>query len=172
MSVGTDTFERLQRLQTRFGPRVFGKIVQKLLALALYAAGFEYVVERGVQGVDIDAAMPDGRKYAIEVKTTGGEGVSLSEDNIEALKDRSKDGYCPLVAVLRMQMFEAWLFAAIPLRRLRPGPLPVGTLRAYRLYELEAAIGPAFEIVITQHCRGVLSGGEHYLSDVLGHRRG
>ncbi|MBI4329888.1 MAG: hypothetical protein HY673_01245 [Chloroflexi bacterium] len=162
----TNTFQLLERIRDRFGPGIFGKIVQKQLALAFYEAGFKHIVERGVQGVDIDAATVE-TKYALEVKTTEARMVSLSEENISALKDRAKDGYTPLVAVLRMRMFEDWILGAVPLGRLEAGSLPLSHLRAYRLSKLEASICPIFVRVVNRHSKGALAEGEHYLMKIL-----
>jgi len=161
------TFERLQRIRKRFGPGVFGKIAQKLLAIAFFEAGFAHIVERGVQGVDIDAAKPDGPKYAIEVKTTEGDAIVISQENIDAIRSRASDDYVPLVAALRLQMFEDWILANVPLSELRPGALPIARLRAYRMMELETSIRTTFEAVVSQHLEGVLARGEQYLSEVI-----
>jgi Holliday junction resolvase len=165
-----NTFQRLQQVRDKFGPGIFGKIAQKLLAIAFYEAGFHHVVERGVQGVDIDAAREDATRYTLEVKTTEGQSVPVTKENIEALKDRTKDGYVPLLAVLRMQMFEDWLFAAVPLERLQPGSVTLSRLRSYRLSSLEASIRPKFEQVVNEHWSSVLTGGEHYLIQILGEK--
>jgi len=165
------TFDCLRQLRAKYGPGVYGKIAQKLLALAFYEAGFRHVVERGVQGVDIDVASSAEEKYALEVKTTDGESITISNENIEALRERAKDGYVPLIAALRMQLFEDWMFGKIPLGQLRAGSLPLRRLRAYRLRALETLVCPAFEAVVKQHFTAVLSGGEHCLSDLLEQRR-
>ena len=165
--MNTSTFQRLQQIRDKFGPGIFGKIAQKLLALTFYEAGFPHVVERGVQGADIDAAR-DVVKYTLEVKTTEGQTVPISEENINALKDRVKDGYTPVLAVLRMQMFEDWLFAAVPLNRLQPGSVALSRLRSYRLSSLEASIRPEFERIVNEHWSSVLARGEHYLIQTLG----
>ena len=168
--MNTNTFQRLRQIRGKFGPGVFGKITQKLLALAFYEAGFQHVVERGVQGADIDAAKEDATRYTLEVKTTEGQSVPVSKENIGALKDRAKDGYIPVLAVLRMQMFEDWLFAAVPLERLQPGSMALNRLRSYRLRDLEASIRPKFEQVINEHWSNVLARGEHYLIQILGEK--
>jgi len=124
-----------------------------------------------VQGADIDAANIMKKKYAFEVKTTNGESIPISRENIEALKDRTKDGYLPVIAALRIQMFEDWVFASIPLANLRPGLLPLSRLRAYRIKDIETSVCPAFEVVASQHFSGVLARGEYYLSQVLAQRR-
>jgi len=166
------TFHRLQKLREKYGPGIFGKITQKLLALAFYDADFPHVVERGVQGVDIDVANPAGVKYALEVKTTDERSIPLSKENIDALQARASDGYVPLIAGLRMRPLEDWIIANIPLSQLHPGTLPFRRLRAHRMRQLEMSVCPAFEAVVDQHFSGVLSGGERYLIKILDGRRG
>ena len=161
------TFQRLHNIREKFGPQLFGKIAQKLLALAFYDAGYPYIVERGVQGVDIDAANAQDKKYALEVKTTDSDTISISQDNIDALQDRASDGYVPIIAALRVQMFEQWVIARFPLNQIRPGSILLSRLRAYRVDDLEASVNPAFETVVNQHFNGVLARGEHYLIEHL-----
>jgi len=164
--VKTSTFKQLKSVRDKYGPGIFGKITQKLLALAFYEGGFAHVVERGVQGVDID--IKDAKNaYAVEVKTTDGQSIPLSKENIDALKDRSKDGYVPIVAVLRLQMFEDWIFAAVPLDRLRAATYPVNWFRSYRLTELEKLVSPHFENIVDKHGRNVVQRGERYLGEML-----
>lgn len=166
------TFQHLQKIYQRFGSRIFGKLAQKLLAITFIDIGFEHVVERSVQGVDVDAARLEGERYALEVKTTAGQSIPLSEENIEALKDRAKDSYIPVIAALRVHMFENWVFARIPISDLRRGSIPISRLRAYRIKSLEALFCPVFEEVVSEHYSGVLIRGEHYLDRVLEQKRG
>ena len=167
----TATFRWLQQLREKYGPGIFGKIAQKLLALAFYDVGFHFIVERGVQGADIDVANEAGDKYSLEVKTTDAESVPISKENIDALEDRARDGFVPLVAALRMQMFEDWVIAAIPRAGLRPGIIRLARLRAYRMRLLEASVCPSFEGVVNQHFAGVLARGESYLIRALEDKR-
>ena len=161
------TFQRLQDIREKYRPGLFGKIAQKLLALAFYYVGYTHIVERGVQGVDIDAADGQGKKYTLEVKTTAGDSISMSQDNIDALHARARDGYVPIIAALRLRMFEQWLFASIPLDQIRPESIPLSRLRAYRIGDLEASVNPAFETVVNQHFNDVLARGEHHLIQIL-----
>jgi len=167
----TATFYQLRKLREEYGPGIFGKITQKLLAMAFYNAGFHHLVERGVQGVDIDVANSAGEKYALEVKTTDGEAVPISKENIDALAARTSDGYIPMIAALRMQMFEDWILADVPLSQLRPGATTLSRLRGYRVGRLEELICPAFEEVVHEHSAAVLSGGERYLIKTLDGKR-
>lgn len=165
------TFQQLHNIRKKFGPGIFGKITQKLLALTFYATGYSHVVERGVQGVDIDVANTQGKRFTVEVKTTDGDTIFISKDNIDALQDSEKNGYVPVIAALRIQMFEQWIFASIPLNQLRAGSIRLSRLRAYRVGGLEASVNPAFETVVNQHISGVLGRGEQYLLEILAQRR-
>src|SRR5262245_8749391 len=95
-------YDYLTQVRDGFGPRECGKICQKLLAISFRMAGCNHVVERGVQGVDVDACSPDGEKYTIEVKTTVNNQVALQPKDVEGLcQRRHQDGYQPVLAVLR-----------------------------------------------------------------------
>lgn len=163
----TLTLSRLRELRERYGVGVFGKIAQKLLALSFRRMGFTHVVERSVEGVDIDIARDAEDKYALEVKTTEGLSISLDDGNVRALRDRDKDGYSPVIAALRLAVFEKWIVAQVPLPELRPGRILVDSLRAYRMKDLEGALEPAFEDVVEEHFQGTLDGGLQYLSEQL-----
>ena len=165
------TFEQLHNIREKFGPGIFGKIAQKLLALAFYDAGYTHVVESSVQGVDIDAGNTRGKKYTVEVKTTAGDSISISQDNIDALKASVNNGYAPVIAALRVQMFEQWVFAGIPLDQIRPESIPLSRLRAYRIGDLEASVNPAFETVVNRHFNDVLARSEDPLIQILTRRR-
>ena len=75
----TETYEQLKNLHDNYGPQEFGKLCQKFLAVAFQMAGYSHIVERGVQGVDVDAAGEKGEKYAVEVKTTMTKSVNFEQ---------------------------------------------------------------------------------------------
>lgn len=163
----TLTLSRLRELRKRYGAGVFGKIAQKLLALSFCRMGFTHVVERTVEGVDIDIAREGQDKFALEVKTTEVQSFRLDEGNVHALRDRARDGYLPVIAALRLAVFEKWILAQVPLDELCAGNILVDVLRAYRMKELEASLGPAFADVVEEHSQGTLDGGLQYLSEQL-----
>ncbi|MDG6934750.1 MAG: hypothetical protein JRN68_08630 [Nitrososphaerota archaeon] len=75
----------IQQIKDRFGPRVFGQIMQTLLALSFKEAGY-HVVNNTVGVPDIKllgSISKDG--YEIEVKT-GDEFVSLTKRDIDGIK--------------------------------------------------------------------------------------
>ena len=167
-----ETLNLLQELQKEFGVRgspsgSFGKIVQKLLALSFHEIGFTNVVERGVQGVDIDITGTSNQKFAFEVKTTEKLSISLSSDNVEALRDRTKDGYSPVIAVLRLFPLEDWIFAKIPIDEVPIGTVLIESLRRYRMKDLESQLSTIFDKVVQKHFYGIMERGEQYLKEQL-----
>jgi len=163
--LSTELYCSLKELHARHGAREFGKIVQKELAIAFHLAGFARVVERGVQGVDVDAVGNSLERYATEVKTTQTESVPFAAKDINGLKSRQQDGYQPLLAVLRLSpLSDLFLVHA---GNLRCGRLQIESLRPYRFHELETRIQPCFERAVLEHFEGALTGSQSYLDWVL-----
>jgi Holliday junction resolvase len=161
------TLQKLRQLRKRYDSGPFGKIAQKLLALSFREMGYTHIVERSIEGVDIDIAEEAGRKFALEVKTTDGLSISLSPDNIQSLRERVRDGYLPVIAALRLAVFENWILAGVPLHELSTGQVLIDRLRAYRMSDVENLLCPAFEQVVEKHFQGILKGGQRYLSEQL-----
>jgi hypothetical protein len=160
----TPTYRLLSRLHHRHGAREFGKICQKLLALTYRLAGFAHVVERGVQGVDVDAG--NGReRYATEVKTTQKGSVPFQQKDADGLSGRATDGYIPLLGVFRLASLSGWYLARAEV--LRPGVLLIESLRPYRFKDLEQRLQPSFEEAVEGHFEGILAGSQAYLDRVL-----
>ena len=167
MSMKVQTLWYLQKLRKKYGPGPFGKIAQKLLALSFREIGYTHIIERSIEGVDIDIAGEDSQKFALEVKTTDGLSISLSSDNIQNLRDRVRDGYSPVIAALRLAVFEDWILANIPVHELSAGHVLIDRLRAYRMRDMENLLCPAFEQVVEKHFEGTLKGSQRYLSEQL-----
>jgi len=167
-----ETLDLLRKLQSKFGIKgtasgPFGKIVQKLLALSFHEMGFINIVERGVQGVDIDITSRANDKYAVEVKTTEKFSIPLSPDNIQALRDRTCDGYHPMIAALRLAPLEKWVLAKVPMEEIQTGNILIDILRPYRMKELESRLSQKFDDVVRRHFEGVMKRGEQYLKQEL-----
>ncbi|HUU87960.1 MAG TPA: hypothetical protein VMX17_09415 [Candidatus Glassbacteria bacterium] len=167
-----ETLELLQKLQKKFGINgtpsgPFGKIVQKVLALSFHEMGFTNIVERGVQGVDIDVTSESNQKFALEVKTTEKLSIPLSSDNVQALRDRTHDGYEPVIAVLRLAPLENWIIAKMQMDEIPTGEMLIESLRFYRMKHLESQLCPKFDIVLRKHFKDVLNRGEQYLKEQL-----
>jgi len=161
------THRLLEQLRDKYGPGGFGKIAQKLLALSFGEIGFTHIVERGVEGVDIDIPGRGDDKFAVEVKTTDTTSFALRVSNVQALRMRAHDGYKPLIAALRLAPLEKWILARIPLSELSPGVVQVYRLRAYRMAGTERVLAPAFDRIVAEHFRGTLISGQQYLSEQL-----
>lgn len=167
----TETYERLKKLHDKYGAQEFGKLCQKLLAISFRMAGYGHVVERGVQGVDMDVKQENGEKYAVEVKTTEGKSVSFQPKDADGLESRHKDGYqSSVLAVLRLGLFSEWYFAKAD--KLQPGTnILVESLRPYRLQELEDHIKPYFDQAVNEHFAGTMEKAQGYLDEVLREKR-
>jgi Holliday junction resolvase len=166
------TLEMLNELKRKFGVKnkatgPFGKIVQKILALCFYEVGFSNIVERGVQGADIDFTKNGNEKYTVEVKTTEKSSIFLSADNIEAIRERVNDGYMPVIAVLQLCLLSNWVFMKMPVDSIPVGTTLTDSLRVYKFKILEELIGDVFDDVVSKHFNTTLIGGEKYLKKVL-----
>jgi hypothetical protein len=160
-----EQFRHLTNLHARHGPREFGKITQKLLAIAFRQAGFHRIVERGVQGVDVDAVGDSGERYATEVKTTQTTMVQFAAKDRNGLRARQLDGYRPLLAVLRLSpLSDLYL---VDSSFLRCGRHQIGSLRPLRLLELESRLSPLFARAVAEHFEGAYCGSQFYLDGVL-----
>lgn len=144
-------------------------ICQKFVAIAYREAGFAHVVERGVQGVDVDAANGFCERYAIELKTTRKDSIQFKQKDVEGLMSRCEDGYLPLLGVLRLAPLSDWWLAVAT--GLRAGHLCVERLRPYRRKDLEEFIKPFLHSVIEEHFEETLYRSQAYLDEVL-RRRG
>jgi hypothetical protein len=163
--LNTELFCLLKDLHSRHGAREFGKIVQKMLAIAFRLAGFNRIVERGVQGVDVDAIGTSTERYATEVKTTKNDSVPFASKDIDGLAARQRDGYEPLLAVLRLTpLSDLFLVHAV---NLRCGRLQIASLRPYRFHALEARLQPCFALAVREHFEGAYTGSQYYLDRVL-----
>lgn len=161
----TEVYERLKELHEKYGPQEFGKFCQKFLAIGFQLAGYGHIVERGVQGVDVDAAGEKGEKYAVEVKTTRAKSINFEQKDVNGLQKKKVDGYLGVLAVLRLDRFSNWIFAKA--NTIKPGSLLIDSLRPYRLSELERCICPHIDNAINEHFDGTMREAQGYLDNVL-----
>lgn len=127
--------------------------------------GYDHVVERGVQGVDLDVARSGGPRYAIEVKTTIEPKVTFGEKDFESLSQRGADGYLPVIAVLRLSPLGDWV--VLDASKIGPGNYFIDQLVAYRVKELEAEAKSAFENAVHLHGPRLMSDGPKHLDDLI-----
>ena len=92
-----ETWRTLQALRERQG-KEYGKLVQKLLALAFIDAGASRITDRSVQGIDIELQLGD-RKLALEVKTAEISSISVGKKDLDGLASRREEGFETMLAV-------------------------------------------------------------------------
>lgn len=146
----------------------YGKLVQKLLAIALLEAGAESLTDRSTQGIDLEA-MFRGKKRAIEVKTTESGMVSLGKKDLEGLAAREADGARAYVAVLGNRFLDEWTFARFHAGELQPSQsYSLTQLRPYRDHEMERAVAKPFADAVLKHADAAARGGQPALDAILG----
>ena len=100
----------------------YGKIIQKLLALALQRMGYDHMEERSIQGVDIDVMKKaTGERYAFEVKTSKSADITIAEKDGKGLESRRADGYETFYAILCYPLCfsEGWII--VPSQGIKKG---------------------------------------------------
>ena len=147
------TFLLLKELQESPISSDFGKICQSLLALALRENGFDHVVNRLVEGVDIDASGNLGQ-FAIEAKTTEGQEVLVGEKDLKGWEDRSQDKYEPVLAALRISLLSNWVLCDAS--GLSKGAVRIQRLRLHEIAPLTMAATPSFDAVVQKHVPDLL----------------
>jgi len=161
-----DVHQRLSDLSAA-SEKDYGKLVQKLLAIALLEAGAESLTDRSTQGIDLEATFR-GKKRAIEVKTTETGAVSLGKKDLEGLAAREADGMRAYVAVLGNRFLDEWTFARFHAGELQPSQTySVTQLRPYRDREMERAVAKPFADAVLKHADAAARGGQKALDDVL-----
>lgn len=130
----------------------YGKLVQKLLAIAFCEAGATRVVERSIQGIDLEVTTSDGRNIALEVKTAQDEALSFGKKDLDGLARQAEDGLEPYFAVLGSKLLDEWIIARYfedeiePARKYR-----LTQLRPYRDTGLEDSIRAEFDDAVIKY---------------------
>jgi len=148
-----NVFETLRQIRNKHGHGEFGKIAQKLLAIALCRLCFT-VAERAIQGVDIDAVREDLR-YSFEVKTTDKDEITIGEKDIRGLQQRTQDGYKIGFAVLRVSLLSNWVLASGD--NILPGTVRIGRFKTQSILPLEEEVNEAFSVAVQEYGRDILS---------------
>lgn len=161
-----ETHEKLERLRDEVG-REYGKLVQKLLAVAFLETDVQRLVERSTQGIDLEMEIA-GERFAFEVKTSESDSIRLSPKDLEGLDRCVEDGARVYLAVLTDGPLEDWILA-----RYMPGEFPAGKdltsfpFRAHRDRDLERRILTAFDRVVDGHLHTAITGRQRGLDEVL-----
>lgn len=160
------TYQALQNLRGKAG-KEYGKLIQKLLAIALLETDVEALVERSIQGIDLDVRIA-GQSYAFEVKTSEGDDITLAPKDLEGLERQRREGARAYIAMLPGGRLGEWIFA-----HYSPGELATGRklssfqLRPYRNKELETRVRTAFEAAVERHVATAANDGQVGLDRVL-----
>lgn len=161
------THRRLGDLRAAAGTE-YGKLVQKLLAAAFLEAGATRLVDRAVQGVDLEVTLPGGRRLALEVKTTEGDQVKFGKKDLEGLEGRRGEGFEPHVAVLGPHLLDEWVIVPLVEGEVAVGAdVPVLSLRAWRDPALSTLVARPFEEAVASHAATAQRGGQQALNAVL-----
>lgn len=161
-----ETHAQLRELADDSG-KEFGKLVQKLLALALLDAGAEELYERSVQGIDLECEI-DGRPVSIEVKTCEARRLKLGRKDLAGLEDRARAGREAWLAVLGSGALDDWRFARVhPGEILPQKDILLVELRAGRDAALEARVREPFARALERHAEIAARRGQSGLDAVL-----
>jgi len=145
----------------------YGKLVQKLLAIALLEAGGEELTDRSTQGIDLEVTFR-GKRRAIEVKTTESGAIALGKKDIEGLAARESGGARAYVAVLGNRFLDEWTFARFHAGEWQPSQsYSITQLRPYRDRELERAVLKPFADAVLAHADAAIRGGQRALEAIL-----
>src|SRR5262249_33730563 len=132
----------------KHGKGDFGKVAQKLLAIVFCRLGYEHIEERGVQGVDIDAASGE-EKYAVEVKTTAGDEGMIGQKDVDGLQRRIQDGYEPIFAVLKIGILSDWIVASA--KNVQVGVARLGRLSVDCVQALQDEVNRYFGPIVMEY---------------------
>ncbi len=161
-----EVHERLSGLSASAG-KEYGKLVQKLLAIAFLEAGAESLTDRSTQGIDLELVLK-GKSRAIEVKTSESGAVSLGKKDLEGLAAREDGGAKAYIAVLGNRFLDEWTLARFYRGELQPSQsYSITQLRPYRDHELERAIAKTFPEAVLKHADAAASRGQSALDEVL-----
>ncbi len=161
-----ETHAKLARLRAEVG-REYGKLVQKLLAVAFLETDVRKLVERSTQGIDLEMEIA-GERCVFEVKTSESDSVRLTPKDLDGLNRQVEGGARVYLAVLTSAPFENWILA-----RYVPGEFPTGKdltsfpFRAHRDQDLEQRILTAFDRVVDRDVHTAITRRQGGLDEVL-----
>jgi len=132
----------------------YGKINQKLLSLAFIKAGRKLLEEKSGQGIDL-IIEAEGKKYAIEVKTTDTDEIKFEEKKEGYDKKRAQGlGFVPALAVIKVSPLSNWVIASS--EGIHKVTLRIGMLCQKRISLLEEGIDDAYVQVLLDIGRKLL----------------
>ncbi len=155
--------------------REYGKLAQKLLALAFLDAGADRATDRAIQGIDLEIVLGD-RRLALEVKTCEGDRVVVGPKDVDGLDARREEGFETYLAVLGGRRTDSWLLLPVPGTDLKLGsPMEIALLRPFADASLGDLVRGPFEEVLDRHGPVAAADGQAGLNRILdahpGHHR-
>ncbi len=169
-----NTHRRLQGIREATN-REYGKLIQKLLAIAFLESGVDSLTERGVQGIDLEIDIA-GTRYAFEVKTSEKDSITLGKKDFEGLRRHTEEGAEVYIAVLLgSSLLDEWLIVRYHEGELLPAKkYSQFMLRPYRNTELENRIRACFDTAVANYANTAILERQKGLDRVLegyGNRR-
>jgi len=160
------TFRRLEELRAKTD-KEFGKLVQKLLAIAFLETDAESLVERSIQGIDLEVTIA-GTRYAFEVKTCEEDSLTLGKKDLAGLERELESGAEAYIAVLGGGLLDEWLMVHYTAGEIPPSKkLSTFELRPYRNRDLERRVASAFEEAVEKHAATAIYDRQKGLDRVL-----
>ena len=145
-----EVYRRLRELSQE-SDKEYGKLIQKLLAIAFCKAGATRLIERSIQGIDLEVTLPDGRQIAVEVKTAQDQSVKFGKKDLDGLASQDEAGLEPYFALLGSQLLDEWILARCHKGEIKPNQqYRLTQLRAYRDKELEEWIRVHFDEAVIE----------------------
>ena len=160
-------FNNLERISEQLD-KEYGKIVQKLLAIAFCSMGARRVIERAIQGIDLEVMLPDGRFIAIEVKTFQGSRFTLNEKDLEGLETQlngGKDG--AYLAVLGPRRIDELLLFKYSPKEIVAKTYTTVSLDCFRDIDLEDQIRKYFDEAVLLFSNEALAYRQRGLNRIL-----
>ncbi len=146
-----EVYRRLSEL-SEVSEKEYGKLIQKLLAIAFCKAGAIRLIERSTQGIDLEVTLPDERRIAVEVKTAQDQTVKFGKKDLDGLSSQVEAGLEPYFALLGSQLLDEWVLARSYANEIKPNQqYRLTQLRAYRDKELEESIQEHFDEAVIEY---------------------
>ncbi len=162
-----EVYRRLSELSQE-SDKEYGKLVQKLLAIAFCKAGAIRLVERSIQGIDLEVTLPNDRRIAVEVKTAQDQSVKFGKKDLDGLTSQAEAGLEPYFALLGSQLLDEWILARCHMGEIKPNQqYRLTQLRAYRDNELEESIRAHFDEAVLEYTNFPGTNRQAALDDVL-----
>lgn len=162
-----EVYRRLSEL-SEVSDKEYGKLIQKLLAIAFCKAGAVRLIERSTQGIDLEVTLPDERRIALEVKTAQDQSVKFGKKDLDGLASQAEAGLEPYFALLGSQLLDEWVLAKCYANEIKPNQqYRLTQLRAYRDKELEDSIRSHFDDAVLEYTNLPETNRQAALDEVL-----